>query len=373
MKLIELHILQSFPVSCLNRDDVGAPKTATFGGANRARISSQCLKRAIREQAKELLPDYHQGIRTRYIIPLFLDALVSQKLPQKKAEELARDIADFFNDIDEKKDKRRVKTAMFLSPREVNEMAKKLAAIARKGDVSKNAIKEACKSASRMDAADIAIFGRMVANDSSVGVEAAGMFSHALSTHQADNDFDFFAAVDEGKPEDVPTGAAITDTLQFTSATYYRYAALNLTWLNDARNLCNLSPLTKEQRKCVVATFLEAAVRAVPGARKNSMNANSFPAYALGVYKEAGQPTQLVNAFEKPVWSKNGYLQPSIRELLAHNHRMKDVFGVKSEDIATGIEKVEPDSGDKKQLTAAMIPQHVNLTTFCERLSSYAD
>ena len=40
MKLIELHILQSFPVSCLNRDDVGAPKTATFGGATRARISS---------------------------------------------------------------------------------------------------------------------------------------------------------------------------------------------------------------------------------------------------------------------------------------------------------------------------------------------
>ena len=51
MKLIELHILQSFPVSCLNRDDVGAPKSATFGGVNRARISSQCLKRAIRELA----------------------------------------------------------------------------------------------------------------------------------------------------------------------------------------------------------------------------------------------------------------------------------------------------------------------------------
>ena len=52
MKLIELHILQSFPVSCLNRDDVGAPKTAVFGGVNRARISSQCLKRAIREHAQ---------------------------------------------------------------------------------------------------------------------------------------------------------------------------------------------------------------------------------------------------------------------------------------------------------------------------------
>jgi hypothetical protein len=52
MKLIELHILQSFPVFCLNRDDVGSPKTAAFGGVNRARISSQSLKRAIREYAQ---------------------------------------------------------------------------------------------------------------------------------------------------------------------------------------------------------------------------------------------------------------------------------------------------------------------------------
>ena len=65
MKLIELHILQSFPVSCLNRDDVGAPKTAVFGGANRARISSQCLKRAIREQAQELSPALFAGNRSR--------------------------------------------------------------------------------------------------------------------------------------------------------------------------------------------------------------------------------------------------------------------------------------------------------------------
>ena len=31
MRLIELHILQSFPVSCLNRAEVGSPKTAIFG------------------------------------------------------------------------------------------------------------------------------------------------------------------------------------------------------------------------------------------------------------------------------------------------------------------------------------------------------
>ena len=45
---IEFHILQSFPVSCLNRDDVGSPKSAMIGGVNRARVSSQCWKRQVR-------------------------------------------------------------------------------------------------------------------------------------------------------------------------------------------------------------------------------------------------------------------------------------------------------------------------------------
>ena len=66
MKLIELHILQSFPVSCLNRDDVGAPKSAVFGGVTRARLSSQCLKRASRTFARDEYPEARfNGVRSR--------------------------------------------------------------------------------------------------------------------------------------------------------------------------------------------------------------------------------------------------------------------------------------------------------------------
>ncbi|MBO4317468.1 MAG: type I-E CRISPR-associated protein Cas7/Cse4/CasC, partial [Mailhella sp.] len=68
MRHLELHIIQSVPVSCLNRDDLGSPKTAFFGGVKRARVSSQCWKRAIREYAKEVAPDVFQGQRTRLII-----------------------------------------------------------------------------------------------------------------------------------------------------------------------------------------------------------------------------------------------------------------------------------------------------------------
>ena len=51
MKHLELHIIQSVPVACLNRDDLNSPKTAVFGGVQRARVSSQSWKRAIREES----------------------------------------------------------------------------------------------------------------------------------------------------------------------------------------------------------------------------------------------------------------------------------------------------------------------------------
>jgi CRISPR system Cascade subunit CasC len=165
----------------------------------------------------------------------------------------------------------------------------------------------------------------MVANDSSVSVEGAGLFSHALSTHKAENDIDFFSAVDEAKPEDVPAGAAITDTLEFTSATYYRYVGLNIDMLADKDHL---GALSTDNRKKVVDAFLRAAVLAVPGARKNSMNANTLPSYVLGLVKGKGQPLQLVNAFEKPVASKNGLMDASIMALREHHKELKKTWGI---------------------------------------------
>ncbi len=84
MKLIELHILQSFPVTCLNRDDLGAPKSAVFGGVTRARISSQCLKRAIRMQAKEVCPELFKGERSRLIVEPIKEAATKQVLQRTK-------------------------------------------------------------------------------------------------------------------------------------------------------------------------------------------------------------------------------------------------------------------------------------------------
>jgi CRISPR system Cascade subunit CasC len=331
MKLIELHILQSFPVSCLNRDDVGAPKTATFGGVTRARISSQCLKRAIRELAQDLSPKLFAGNRSRLIITPLADALKKHGVADSKATDIAKQIGDYLATADEaaaKKGELKVKTLMFLSPAEVEALAKELAAIVKKDPKSKDlekAVAKACKLAALKDAADIAIFGRMVASDHSLTLEGAGLFSHALSTHRADNDIDFFSAVDDLQ-EAGEAGAGMTGTLEFTSATYYRYAALNLNLLTDPTHL---GELTSAERKEVVGTFVRAAILAVPSARKNSMNAHTLPCFVLGLVKDRGQPLQLINAFEKPVASSNGIADVSIAALKAHHEQLKQTWGIK--------------------------------------------
>src|SRR5438093_6988194 len=251
MRLSERHMLRSFPVSCLNRDDVGAPKTATFGGVNRARISSQCLKRAIRELAQEISPTLFAGNRSRLIIAPLADALKKHGVADVMATEVAKQVGDYLATTDEaaaKKGELKVKTLMFLSPAEVEALAKELAVVVRKDPKAKDlekAVAKACKSATLKDAADIAIFGRMVASDHSLTLEGAGLFSHALSTHRADNDIDFFSAVDDLQTLE-EAGAGMTGTLEFTSATYYRYVGLNLGLLADSSHL---GALTVEERK----------------------------------------------------------------------------------------------------------------------------
>ena len=389
MKLIELHILQSFPVSCLNRDDVGAPKTATFGGAIRARVSSQCLKRAIRLHATELQPKLYAANRSR-LFTTEITELLRERVPNE-AEALAKCAAHYLGKLDPK-DNARVKTLMFLSPDEYQRLAKLLAelpAVDRKelceavakispeelekaeaeeeGDseetkeekpspktkgkdkpltakqftkkvsgVLKSPIKKEFGKGFVKDAADIAIFGRMVASDHSLTIEGAGLFSHALSTHKADNDIDFFSAVDDLQPQE-EAGAGMTGTLEFNSATYYRYAALNLDLLfyqkdKDGKPCATLGCFDGEEykstRRNIVDAFIRGTVLAVPGARKNSMNAHTLPGYVLGLVKDKGQPLQLINAFENPVRPKNGLMDASIEALKRHHEQLKETWGI---------------------------------------------
>lgn len=343
MKLIELHILQSFPVSCLNRDDVGAPKSAIFGGVPRARLSSQCLKRAIREYAQDNLPEARfGGQRTKLIVQPLADALIEHGLDDKAAMEHAVKIADKLAKLDAKSVKEgaipQVGTLTFLSPCELEGIAAKVAELVKSNPKTEDYLKSLdkfAKEASLMDAADIALFGRMAASMPSLTLEGAAMFSHALSTHKTVNDLDFFSAVDDRKLKGDDAGAGMIGTLEFNSAVYYRYAAVNLDLLFDSDHLAKLNI---DERKQVIAAFIKATVLAVPGARKNSMNASVTPSYVLGLYKDAGQPVQLINAFEDPV-KGTGLVDASRKALEEHHASLKTAWG-----ITTAEEVAVPDA-----------------------------
>jgi len=384
MKHLELHIIQSVPVACLNRDDLNSPKTAVFGGVQRARVSSQSWKRAIREMAGKELDSSGQfkGQRSRLFIEKISVELKKLGETEETAKALSLCAGHYLAKLDPKQEGK-VKTLMFLSPLEYEIFAKLLFSLKKddkqklvdaistvdkeklatdedngeateeeetaekkKGEkkltakqfgklvskILKTPVEKAFKGEKKepkslpKDAADIALFGRMVASDHSLTVEAASMFSHALSTHKVDNEIDFFAAVDEQQPKE-ESGAGMTGTLEFNSATYYRFAALNIDMLADAEHL---GSMTKEERQSVVRTFVEATITAIPGARKNTMNGNTRPVYVLGVVRKKGHPVQLVNAFENHVLPSQGYATKSVELLKSEYAKLAETWGVKA-------------------------------------------
>ncbi len=338
MNLIELHILQSFPVTCLNRDDLGSPKTAVFGGSTRARVSSQSWKRAIRTLAKEESADLFGGNRSRYVVRELIQLFSSSECEDDLAVTLGETCADAIGTLDDK-NPQKVKTLLYFSPNEflsvvtkVLELGgKKIAADVMNGDAksqkkSRTELQKICKNATKAlakqvkDAADIAFFGRMVADDASLTVEASGLFSHALSTHSQSNDLDFFSAVDDLKIGEEDAGAGHIGTIEFNSACYYRYVGLNLDMLFDDMHLGHFSD---EERGGVLRTFLRSAILAIPDARKNSMFGMNPPQHVLGI-RRRGQPISLINAFERPIPATGGgYVEPSIKALKDHWQGMK--------------------------------------------------
>ncbi len=380
MKHLELHIIQSVPVACLNRDDLNSPKTAVFGGVQRARVSSQSWKRAIRELAKETDETLFKGNRSRRMVSELASKLEDKGVTQDLPVIIAEHVADTVETLDSKKDSagfNKIKTLMFFSDAEYDaiveavteeaitaaenllrtsgsvtsfkeEMAtiddkeekekakkrlKKIEQQVKKEKTSlaaafkKTVMRKAIQSAQLMDAADIAIFGRMVAKDHTLTVEASSMFSHALSTHKVDNEIDFFSAVDDLQTKE-ESGAGMTGTLEFNSATYYRFTALNLDMLSDCEHL---SSMTEGERKSVVRTFIESAVKAIPGARKNTMNGNTIPVYVLGIVRKKGHPVQLVNAFETPVRpSMKGFTVKSINRMNEEYSDLENTWSIDS-------------------------------------------
>jgi len=319
MNLIELHMLQSFPVNCLNRDQFGSPKSTFFGGTPRARISSQCWKRAIRQFAQSE-SEMFTGSRSKYFVSCVKDALLERGMEEKKALEIAAQITKEAGIVIDKDNK--VKNLFYFSPEEIQTALNTYFECTDEKKRVASAVKELCKIPK--DGVDIAFFGRMVA-DSELTLEGAAMFSHAISVNRVDNDLDFFTAVDDLKPQE-KTGSAHMGDIEFNTACYYRYVAINLDLLADQNHL---SMLTLEERQMAVKQFLRSCVMAVPSARHNSMLASTLPGMVFGIARK-GTPLSLANAFEEVI---KGYplMAAAQEKLLQHWEKMCELYALKAD------------------------------------------
>ncbi len=329
--LIEIHALQNFAPSNLNRDDTGAPKDALFGGTRRARVSSQCLKRAVRDyfgtkvEDKEIPPD-NLGQRSKRLLYEVVDHLVKERRDKDEARNRARLAmlagsgtwvapGEAGSDEDEKSE-----YLMFLGVKEIASVAatinerwdlekweaieealKKSSAKERKKEAGKKASKELKESFSRVlnggKAVDVALFGRMLADMPEKNQNAACQVAHAISTHSVEREFDFYTAVDDLKPEDT-AGADMMGTVEFNSACFYRYAVVD--WEKLVENLQNDTDLATKGLRA----FLEGFVVAEPTGKQNTFAAHNPPEFVAVSVRRNTAPRNLANAFEIAVRAK---------------------------------------------------------------------
>ena len=321
---VDFHVLQTVPPSCVNRDDTGSPKTSVYGGSVRARVSSQAWKHAMRVMFTEEMSDaVETGKRTKKGADLVAKQ-ITLLAPESDAEKLAKKTIE---SAGIKSDDKGTKALFFMSEAQ----AKALAELAVDGCTDKKQYKEALKAA---PSADMALFGRMVADDPSLNYDAAAQVAHSISTHTVQNEFDYFTAVDDCAPED-NAGAGHLGTVEYNSATLYRYATVNVLEL--------VRTLGAEQAAQTVRAFGEAFIRSMPTGKQNSFANRTLPD-AVYVTLRQDQPVNLSRAFEKPVRkSEEGYAEPSKMALKQYAKELYNTFAEAPEQsftVGTGLEEL---------------------------------
>jgi CRISPR system Cascade subunit CasC len=377
--LVELHSLTSHAPANLNRDDLGRPKAAVFGGTQRARVSSQAIKRSIRTSnyLGEMLGD-RLSTRSRRIPEKIFNELKVEIGDDASSEEKLRALCEMFTTLIAKPDKAplHTKQIVFLTHDEI-ERAKAFIreTLASGGKLGKKEIEEIKTKAIEhigldrrpADAVDMALFGRMTTDDANAfaEVDAAMQVAHAISTHTVVPDVDWFTAVDDIVTGGAESGSGHLGETEFNSAVFYKYFSCNLPLL--------INNLGGDRGSAIesLAAVLDAACRVTPSGKQNSFASHALADTVLLVLRGSRTPVSLANAFEQPIpESEEGFLKRS-RERMAREYaelkkgyELDDIticFAVSSEERAR-LAEILPEGtqmvGSLGELFAAM-KQHL--------------
>ncbi|MEE1753539.1 type I-E CRISPR-associated protein Cas7/Cse4/CasC [Streptomyces sp. SP18CS02] len=349
--IIDVHVLQTVPPSNLNRDDTGAPKTAVYGGVRRARVSSQAWKRATRKAFRDLLDPADLGVRTRRVAELLAERITEREPSLAGGDALAaaaetlrvatgskievpRRKAESAKKKGEPEPPPESSYLMFLSARQLDGLAG--IAVGGAHDIKaylkpKETRDRVREIADTRHSVDIALFGRMVADSSDLGVDAAAQVAHAIGVHRTETESDYYTAVDDHNERDEETGAGMIGTVDFNSATLYRYAALDVDRLRD-----NLGPALSDEQPQetpvirAVRAFLHGFVASMPTGKINSFGNHTLPE-AVVVTLRSARPISFVSAFEEPVITQEGtggHVRAACAQLLAHVSDIEKTYEV---------------------------------------------
>lgn len=339
--ILELHVLQNVAPNNLNRDDTGAPKDCIFGGTRRSRVSSQSWKRAMRDlfRDEDLIPAERQAVRSKRLIGEIARRLRDQGHEAESSATAAEVMLGGLG-LSADADTGKTQYLLYMGEGEIANLAEyahmnwemfqkavdpTLPARERKKAAQQAVDKETRKELiTRLDggkAADLALFGRMLADLPERNVDGSAQVAHAISTNTIATEFDFYTAVDDLRPEDTE-GADMLGTIEYVSSTLYRYANLDVRELS--RNLQRDDDLVRATTRA----FADAFVRSLPTGKQNSFAAHNMPSLAVAVVRQRGR-WSLANAFVQPVqpWGNNDLMKQSVTALDAYWTRLTAMYG----------------------------------------------
>lgn len=345
-RFVQLHLLTSYPPANLNRDDLGRPKTAKMGGAERLRVSSQSLKRAWRtSEVFESALQGHVGTRTKEMGIQVYERLLSKGVAEKKAMEWAKAIAGVFGKpkslskpeeaaLKDPETPEKKKEQLKLKPLEIEQLAhfspEEEAAINALAD--KLAEQESGPEKDDLNllrkhhtGVDIALFGRMLASSPEFNTEAAAQVAHAISVHKVAVEDDFFTAVDDLNNGVDDLGAAHMGETEFGAALFYQYICIDKQTLRESLGDDALA-------KKAINALIEAAATVAPTGKQNSFASRARASYIM-CEEGMSQPRSLSVAFLEPI-SGTQMLQNAITELESTKKKMDAVYGDASEPCA---------------------------------------
>lgn len=332
---LDIHAIQILPPSNVNRDDTGSPKTARFGGVTRARVSSQAWKKAMRDYFRDFGAGFQVGVRTLkvldYVVAKMLekDTSLTEEVAKKKAEDVLKAAGLKLKDA-------KLSALFFLGARQ----AEALAEAAISGEKDKTKLSKLLKANPEID---IALFGRMLADDPTKNEDASSQVAHAISTHEVQTEYDYFIAKDDLASDD-NAGAAMIETNEFNSSTLYRYANVAV------HEFFHQMKDDKELTARALQLYIEAFAKSMPTGKCNSYANQTFPQALLVILRD-DRPISFVGAYENAVKAKNGYTEESVRRLFTEGRKADKFVHVPVASFCLLTDDAWYPSGDENAFT----------------------